>query len=105
MVKKKKTHAKKGKAVRPAGGSKKGPSTRKKSIRVKLNDGSTVTSQLVDELPKNPVKGRYYSIVRDNHRIGRRQRLTAEATGKKGFGKWKFKRNEKVKDIPKSKSN
>ncbi len=100
-TKSKKSYAKKAKKTRPSGGSS-GKKISKDVVKIELKDGRVILSQVVDELPKNPIKGRFYSITRDNKKIGRRQRLTAEATGKVGFGKWKFRSNETIKRIPKS---
>ena len=47
------------------------------------------------DLPENPRKGSEYDIIVNNKKIGKR-RVTLKATGKKGFGKWKFTQNNPI---------
>ena len=51
--------------------------------------------ELVKKLPKNPKKGSKYDMIVKNPKSGRR-RITFKATGKIGFGKWKFTANKKA---------
>jgi len=66
------------------------------AVVVTLKDGSVITSRLVKQLPKNPVKGQYYSVERYNSRRKKRILSTAEATGKQGFGKFRFRKADPI---------
>jgi hypothetical protein len=48
----------------------------------------------VDKLPKNPKKGEKFLRI-TNSKNGKRK-ITFQATGKKGFGKWKIISNKKA---------
>ncbi len=43
-------------------------------------------------LPKNPRTGDEFDLIVKNKKSGKR-RVTLKATGKKGFGKWRFTKN------------
>jgi len=44
----------------------------------------------VNELPKNPVKGKVYEVPQNGRKLG------YLATGQEGFGKWRLQYNESI---------
>jgi len=64
-----------------------------KRIKVETKTG-IVSSQVVDNLPKEPEKGHYYTTIKYNNKLKKKVKVTFESTGKPKFGKYIIRRTE-----------
>lgn len=69
-----------------------------KRIKVETKTG-IVSSQVVDSLPKDPVKGHFYTTIKYNGKLKKNVKVTFESTGKPKFGKYIIRRTEHTEHI------